>query len=88
VKRGPVGLIGHTKSDAAQTVAHLLATTSPTAPERDPARVDEHLAARGIDVQTFERWGRLDAFEMAQGEAEGRTRIKVPDREGMLRVSR
>ena len=25
VKRGPVGLIGHTKSDAAETVAHLLA---------------------------------------------------------------
>ncbi|HWJ11617.1 MAG TPA: FAD-dependent oxidoreductase, partial [Nocardioides sp.] len=34
IKRGPVGLIGHTKSDAAETVGHLLATTVETATAR------------------------------------------------------
>jgi ferredoxin/flavodoxin---NADP+ reductase len=88
VKRGPVGLIGHTKSDAAQTVAHVLATTTPSAPEREPVSIDAHLAARHIDVQTFDRWTRLDAHEITQGESAGRLRIKVSDREEMLRVSR
>ena len=38
IKRGPVGLIGHTKSDAAETVGHLLAETTPTATCREPER--------------------------------------------------
>src|SRR5690606_18690346 len=28
IKRGPIGLIGHTKSDAAETVGHVLADTT------------------------------------------------------------
>jgi len=88
IKRGPVGLIGHTKSDAAQTVAHLLAETTATAAERDPAAVDAYLAERGVDVQTHHHWERLDAHEIALGEAEGRTRVKVVEREEMLRVAR
>ena len=35
IKRGPIGLIGHTKSDAAETVAHLVAETTD---DRDLAR--------------------------------------------------
>ena len=40
VKRGPVGLIGHTKSDAAETIANLLADAPdlPPAPQRDRDR--------------------------------------------------
>lgn len=90
VKRGPVGLIGHTKSDAAQTVAALLADVDGlTAPETDnPDAVVEHLLARGVEVVTWEGWGRLDAYEVALGEAGGRERIKVVPRAEMLRVSR
>ncbi len=40
IKRGPVGLIGHTKSDAAETVGHLLEATTETAPQRSPEAVD------------------------------------------------
>ena len=78
VKRGPVGLIGHTKSDAAETVAHLLADApdlSP-APQRDGAAVDALLAAKGLPVTDFDGWDRLDAHELAAGEPHGRARVK------------
>jgi ferredoxin--NADP+ reductase len=88
IKRGPVGLIGHTKSDAAETVSHLLAETVETAPERDPAAVDCYFAERGVEVATFASWERLDQHEIALGEAEGRVRVKVGDREEMLRAGR
>ncbi|WP_244929676.1 FAD-dependent oxidoreductase [Nocardioides sp. W7] len=89
VKRGPVGLIGHTKSDAAETVASLLADLDALqAPESDaPAAILEHLADRGVDVVTWDGWERLDAHEVALGEAAGRERVKVVPREDMLRAA-
>jgi ferredoxin--NADP+ reductase len=86
IKRGPVGLIGHTKSDAAETVEHLLAETTATATLREPADVDAYLAERGVAVATDEAWERLDAHEIASGEAAGRARIKVAERDEMLKV--
>jgi ferredoxin--NADP+ reductase len=88
IKRGPVGLIGHTKSDAAETVTHLLAETTATAVERDPHAVNAYFADRHVDIVEFADWGRLDQHEIALGEAEGRSRIKVVDRDEMLRVGR
>ena len=86
IKRGPVGLIGHTKSDAAETVEHLLAETDERATQRDPADVDAYLAERRIAVATDAAWERLDAHEIALGEAAGRARIKVAERDEMLRA--
>lgn len=86
IKRGPVGLIGHTKSDAAETVAHLLAETTETATAREPEAVDAYLAERGLDVQTYDRWQRLDQHEISLGAPEERIRVKVPTREEMLRA--
>ena len=88
IKRGPVGLIGHTKSDAAETVGHLLAETVPTATAREPEAIDSYLAERGVEVATFASWERVDRHEIALGEAAGRTRVKVAAREEMLRVGR
>ncbi|MFG2824214.1 FAD-dependent oxidoreductase [Kitasatospora sp. NPDC048365] len=91
VKRGPVGLIGHTKGDANETVAclvedqragRLLAAT-------DPAEdaVVAHLRERGTDFTTWEGWQLLDAHEKALGEAQGRERVKVVERDAMLDAS-
>jgi ferredoxin--NADP+ reductase len=88
VKRGPVGLIGHTKSDAAETVGHLLADAARTAPQREPEAVDAYLAERGDDVVTYEGWERIDGHEIAVGEAAGRARVKLATRAEMLQVSR
>jgi len=84
IKRGPVGLIGHTKSDAAETVGHLLATTTETAPQREPEAVDAYFAERGVKVFTHEHWVKLDAYEIATGESQERVRVKVATRDEML----
>ncbi|MFJ1762822.1 FAD-dependent oxidoreductase [Amycolatopsis sp. NPDC088138] len=90
IKRGPIGLIGHTKGDAAETIASLLTDADTlTAPKYDsPDAILDFLAARGIPFTTWEGWGKLDAHEKSLGEAGGRERIKVVEREEMTRVSR
>ena len=91
VKRGPVGLIGHTKGDANETVACLLddhaAGRLPGAVDPDPDAVTAFLEERGIRCTTWDGWHRLDAHERALGAAEGRERVKVVEREDMLRHS-
>ncbi|MFE3058769.1 FAD-dependent oxidoreductase [Nocardia sp. NPDC059239] len=90
-KRGPIGLIGHTRSCAAETVASLmddrasgaLGTSVGTA----PADISTYLADRGVAVTTWQGWQRLDAHERALGEAEGRDRIKVVERDEMIDIS-
>ncbi|GGM02163.1 FAD-dependent oxidoreductase [Nakamurella endophytica] len=90
VKRGPVGLIGHTKSDAAETVGHLLADapTLTRAPQRSRDAVKALLESKGLPVTDFEGWDRLDAHELGLGEPHGRGRVKVHTREGMTGVAR
>ncbi|MGW5715666.1 FAD-dependent oxidoreductase [Amycolatopsis sp. NPDC003865] len=90
IKRGPIGLIGHTKGDAAETIASLLSDAETlTAPRyASPDAILDFLAARGIPFTTWEGWGRLDSHEKALGLAAGRERIKVVEREEMTRVSR
>jgi ferredoxin--NADP+ reductase len=92
IKRGPVGLIGHTKSDAAQTVGLLLADVDQLAPPEQPEReaVDAYFESRGLEVTTWEGWERLDAHELALGESHehSRERVKVVPRDEMVRISR
>lgn len=90
IKRGPVGLIGHTKSDAMETLECLLEDREtwwqPTEP--DPSSIPELLEARGVPFTTIEGWYRLDEHELGLGEAAGRQRVKVVPRDEMTRVSR
>ena len=90
IKRGPVGLIGHTKSDASETVRHLVADAASLtpAPDADPQQVLDFLRGKGVDVLTWNDWEALDAYERALGEPHGRERVKVVSREEMVRYSR
>jgi ferredoxin--NADP+ reductase len=90
VKRGPVGLIGHTKSDAAETVGNLLADAPQLsrAPHRDRDAVLGMLSEKGLPVTDFEGWDRLDLHERGLGEPHSRERIKVHTREEMTQVAR
>jgi ferredoxin--NADP+ reductase len=89
IKRGPVGLIGHTKSDAMETVQHVMNDQpnwwSPAHPEE--GAVVRLLESRGVDFTNLDGWHNLDAHELALGVAEDRTRIKVVPRDEMVRVS-
>ena len=89
VKRGPVGLIGHTKSDAAETIANLLADADGLAgaPPRPHADLLALLADKGLPVTDFDGWDRLDAHELAVGEPVGRGRVKVVARTEMTRIA-
>ncbi|MBF6297767.1 pyridine nucleotide-disulfide oxidoreductase, partial [Nocardia amamiensis] len=42
---------------------------------------------KGIPFTTWAGWYRLDAHERSLGEPEGRERVKVVEREDMLRAS-
>lgn len=90
IKRGPVGLIGHTKSDASETIRHLLADAPSLrrAPERDPDAVTAFLAEREVEPVEWSGWTVLDAWERELGAPHGRDRIKVVTREEMLAIIR
>ncbi|MFI6431571.1 FAD-dependent oxidoreductase [Rhodococcus oryzae] len=89
IKRGPVGLIGHTKGDANETIACLLEDAAgfegAAQPEEDA--VVTFLEGKQVPFTTWDGWYRLDAHERSLGEPEGRERIKVVEREDMLRAS-
>jgi ferredoxin--NADP+ reductase len=92
IKRGPVGLIGHTKSDAMETIAHLVSDIEAgalSAPTVD-GDVLEALAERGVEFTTWEGWRTLDAHERTLGAAHEHTRerVKVVSREEQVSVSR
>ncbi len=89
IKRGPVGLIGHTKSDAMETIQHVVKDQAswwnPAQPEDES--VSALLHSRGVRYTNLEGWQRLDAKERELGEARGRERLKLVPREEMLEVS-
>ncbi|MDO5662218.1 MAG: FAD-dependent oxidoreductase [Brachybacterium sp.] len=98
IKRGPVGLIGATKSDAVETITSLTndienGTLTP-APDREPDSVLRLLESKGVPFTTWDGWTALDAHEIALGAAEvdadgePRPRVKVVDREDMVRIAR
>ena len=92
-KRGPVGLIGSTKSDALIIVGHMLEDLAAAgnggrvAANRDPQSIDRLLADRGIKPIDFAGWKRIDAFERSQGAQEGRVHKKVVDPEQLRRLA-
>lgn len=90
IKRGPIGLIGHTKSDAAETIASLLADLPGLPPPQvgDPDAILKRLSDRGVDYTTWAEWERLDAHEVALGAEQGRERIKVVPRDEMISAGR
>jgi len=94
IKRGPVGLIGHTKSDAAETIRLLMedldTLTPPEHPE--PDAIIRHFQTQGIQYTTWAGWERLNQHELELGHTHTHThtreRVKVVPRDDMVRVAR
>ena len=77
-KRGPTGVIGTNKPDAAETVQHMvedLPHISP-APDPDPAGINALLETRNVEFVSIDQWRRLDQLEIAEGEVQGKPRVK------------
>ncbi|PWV55456.1 ferredoxin--NADP+ reductase [Nocardiopsis sp. L17-MgMaSL7] len=90
IKRGPVGLIGHTKGDALETVTNLVADREAFTPaaEPDPVAFESLLAERGVEFTTWEGWKRIEAREEELGAERGRKRLKLLTRQEQTSVAR
>jgi len=78
IKRGPVGLIGHTKSDAMETIENLVADVDKLS---DPAvtSTDELLVLleqRGVAYTNWQGWNALDAHELGLGTKFGSIKVR------------
>jgi ferredoxin--NADP+ reductase len=90
IKRGPVGLIGHTKADAIETIGHVIADRytwwQPSAPAE--SEIVQTLEARGVRYIRWDHWLKIDQAERALGEPQSRERVKLFEREEMLSIGR
>ena len=89
-KRGPSGIIGTNKSDAAETVSSLLADLATRSRYKgaEPARILALLDHRGVDYTQWANWIRLDEHEVELGRRQDRPRVKIPALRTMLELSR
>jgi ferredoxin/flavodoxin---NADP+ reductase len=88
IKRGPTGVIGTNKPDAAETVAGMMEDVAqgrllePVAPDREA--IARLVSERQPDHVSYEDWRRLDQLEVARGRAAGRPRVKFTRVKDML----
>ncbi|WP_106402086.1 FAD-dependent oxidoreductase [Actinocorallia populi] len=67
IKRGPSGVVGTNKSDAAETVRTLLSELGSR--PRPAGDMEELLRSRGVEIVTYRHWLGLDAAEKALAES-------------------
>ncbi len=83
IKRGPSGVIGTNKKDAADTVAKIVhdaetgALNEPEGALADADAVAAWVSERAPDHVTWAGWEAIDAHESALGEGSGRPRVKL-----------
>ncbi len=88
LKRGPVGVIGTNKSDAAQTVRHLVADLLAEPDRLTPStELVDLLAARGEAPTTMADWRAIDTAEIERGQAKGRVRTKIATWDELLELT-
>ncbi|MBA2332391.1 MAG: FAD-dependent oxidoreductase [Actinobacteria bacterium] len=89
IKRGPSGVIGTNKKDAAETVELLLADArAGLLPPRAAGSLEELLAERGVEAVLYTGWEAIDRAERAAGEPHGRPRLKLCSWEELLAAAR
>jgi ferredoxin/flavodoxin---NADP+ reductase len=88
IKRGPTGVIGTNKPDAAETVACMVEDLGRdralAPPEPDAGAALALVQQRQPQHISWPDWQRLDALEVARGRASGRPRVKFTRVEEML----
>ncbi len=83
IKRGPSGVIGTNKKDAADTAARIVedaeagALGEPVPEDSDAEAVAAWLRERVPDLVTWSDWEAIDAHESALGQPAGRPRVKL-----------
>lgn len=83
IKRGPSGIIGTNKKDAAETVHALFKDSGRTLSAVDPGGVERVIRDRHAIV-TLAGWNAIDAAEIALGATRGRERTTIHERAELL----
>ena len=88
IKRGPTGVIGTNKPDAAETAETMLADATldalPVPADPSPEAVEALVRRMQPGVISYDEWQRLDRFETERGKALGRPRLKCTTTAEML----
>ncbi len=88
IKRGPTGVIGTNKPDAAETVSCMVEdlrggkVLAPAHP--DPEKALAMIRGRQPRFVSYDDWRRIDELELQRGAAEGRPRVKFTSVEEIL----
>jgi len=88
IKRGPTGVIGTSKPDAAETVAGMIEDLArdihlrPADPS--PAAVERLIRERQPQYLSYQDWLRLDEIETRRGRETGKPRVKFTRVKDML----
>jgi ferredoxin--NADP+ reductase len=82
IKRGPSGVIGTNKKDAADTIARVIeddaaGQLNEPALEADGEAVESWLRSEVPGLVTWSGWDAIDRHEMGLGEPHGRPRVKL-----------
>jgi ferredoxin--NADP+ reductase len=93
IKRGPSGVIGTNKKDAADTVARIVQDADadrlgrPEAEQATAEAVQAWLTERMPGHVTWQGWEMIDAHESRLGEPLGRPRVKLVALEELIRAA-
>ena len=80
-KRGPSGVIGTNKSDAAGVIESLISTlTTP----KNSGDINDLIGVHKVITQTH--WEAINTAEVSSGEPLGKPRVKVADKNELLRL--
>jgi ferredoxin/flavodoxin---NADP+ reductase len=81
IKRGPTGVIGTNKKDAAETVSKVVADAERGAladiEGEDAESIAVWLSERAPEAVTWAGWQAIDEHERGLGEPHGRPRVKL-----------
>jgi ferredoxin--NADP+ reductase len=92
IKRGPSGVIGTNKKDAADTVAKIVedgrAGHLPEPADADGEATGAWLRASAPAVVEWDGWQAIDEHERSLGEAAGRPRVKLVSIDELVAASR
>lgn len=83
-KRGPSGVVGTNRADAAETVRTLLLDLAQRDEPQGP-RSDPHFLGNAIG---YDGWIRIDEAELSRGASVGRPRVKIADWHTLRELSR
>jgi ferredoxin/flavodoxin---NADP+ reductase len=92
IKRGPSGVIGTNKTCAQETVNCMVEDLesgdhfSPV--DASPEAMESLIRERQPDFVTYAGWEKIDAEELARGEAAGRPRVKLTSIQEMVDIAR